>query len=64
MPALTRITATVVIDVVIQGDEELDNICEDIHQQLSMVMVDNDWTGSVELSWEHTAPANNIVPIR
>jgi hypothetical protein len=50
MPRKTRITATIAMDVVTQGDEELDAICEDIHEQLGHVMVGNDWTGHVELS--------------
>jgi hypothetical protein len=52
MPMKTRITATVVIDVVTADDEEFDAVCEDVHEQVGLMMVENDWTGSVELSWK------------
>lgn len=55
MATTTRITATVVFDVVTANDEELDTVCEDIHAQFDVLFAGNDWSGSVELSWETVA---------
>lgn len=63
MAQKTRITATVVIDVVTADEAELDDACEDVHEQIGLMMVGNDWAGSVELSWKTIEDAPVAPPI-
>lgn len=50
MPTRTEITVAVTIVVVTADDEELDGVCEDIHEQFGAMLARNEWTGSVEVS--------------
>lgn len=51
MAEKTRIVAMVTFDVVTEDEDELDAVCEEVHEQFGIMMTSNDWTGSVELSW-------------
>ena len=52
MATRMTITATITFEIMTSGDEELDAICDDIHDQIGMMMADNDWEGAAELSWK------------
>lgn len=51
MPQQMRLVVTITRDVVVQDDEDLDDVCEDIHEEIGLMMAGNDWAGNVELSW-------------
>ena len=48
----TKLTATVVFEVMTEDDEELDGVCAAVHQQFDTTLLENDWIGTVELSWK------------